>query len=234
MTDSDRKALAEMGKKFGRQVLEEIANVAKLDTILAWHRKCMFTDHHGRIIQAALDLIDLLNRQLADLDQQSGELLGLLAPQIEQLTSIPGVEALAARTILAEIGTNMRRFGSDARLASWAGMRPGKNESAGKRRRGKTRKGNRSLRRVLGQCAWATRKTPTFLGWTFRRLGGRKAALAVGHKTLVIVYHLPAEGTFYEEARYTHLQPRQEAQQRQRALKALERLGYHVTLERVA
>jgi transposase len=197
-----------------------------------------FTDHHGRIIQAALDLIDLLNRQIADLDQQVGELLGLLAPQIEQLTSIPGVEALAARTILAEIGTNMSRFGSDARLASWAGMCPGNNESAGKRRRGKTRKGHRYLRRVLVQCAWATRKTPTFLGRTFRRLGGRlggqKAALAVGHKILVIVYHLLAEGTFYEEARYTHLQPRQEAQQRQRALQALEWLGYHVTLERVA
>jgi transposase len=196
------------------------------------------TDHHGRLIQAALDLIDLLNRQIANLDQQVGELLGLLAPQIEQLTSIPGVEALAARTIFAEIGTNRSRFGSDARLASWAGMCPGKNESAGKRRRGKTRQGNRSLRRVFGQCAWTTRKTPTFLGRTCRRLegrlGGQKAALAVGHKILVIVYHLLAEGTFYEEARDTHLQPRQEAQQRQRALKALERLGSHVTLECVA
>jgi transposase len=156
------------------------------------------TDHHGRIIQAALDLIDRLNRQIADLAQQLGELLGLLAPQIEQRTSIPGVEALAARTILAEIGPNRSRCGSDARLASWAGMGPGKNESAGKRRRGKTRKGHRSLRRVFVQCAWATRKTPTFLGRTFRRLegrlGGQKAARAVGHTILVIVYHLPTPG----------------------------------------
>src|SRR5262245_31405127 len=114
-----------------------------------------------------------------------GELLGLLAPQSEPRTSIPGVEALAARPILAEIGTNMSRFGSDARLASWAGMCPGNNASVGKRRRGKTRKGNRSLRRVFVQCAWATRKTPTFFGRTFRRLegrlGGQKAARAVGH-----------------------------------------------------
>lgn len=88
------------------------------------------------------------------------------------------------------------------------------------------------------QCAWAARKTPTYLGRTFRRLeirlGGKKAAVAVAHKILVIVYHLLAEGTFYEEARYDHLQARQEAQQQQRAVKALERLGYHVTLERAA
>jgi transposase len=76
------------------------------------------------------------------------------------------------------------------------------------------------------------------LGRTFRRLearlGGKKAAMAVGHKILVIVYHLLAEGSFYDEERYDRLQPRQEEQQRKRAVKALERLGYQVTLERVA
>jgi transposase len=167
-----------------------------------------------------------------------GDLVAPLAPQLEQLTSIPGVETTSSRVILAEIGTEMSRFGSDSRLASWAGRCPGNDESAGKRRRGRTRKGNRYLRRVLVQCAWAARKTPTYLGQTFRRLearlGGKKAAMAVVHKILVIVYHLLAEGTFYDEARYNRLQPRQEAQQRKRAVKALERLGYQVTLERVA
>ena len=73
------------------------------------------------------------------------------------------------RDITAEIGTERRRFGSAKRLSSWAGVSPGNNESAGKRRKGRTRKGNRYLRRVLVQCAWAARKTPTFLGRTFRR-----------------------------------------------------------------
>jgi transposase len=195
-----------------------------------------FTDHHAWLIQGALELIDLLGRQLADLDQHIGELMAPLAPQLEQLTSIPGVEATAARAILAEIGTEMRHFGSAARLASWAGVCPGNDESAGKRRSGRTRKGNRYLRRVLVQCAWAARKTPTFLGQTFRRLegrlGGKKAAMAVAHKILVIGYHLLLEGTFYEEARYDHLQARQEERQQKRAVKALERLGYRVTLER--
>jgi transposase len=102
-----------------------------------------FTDHHAWLIQGALELIDLLDRQITDLDQHIGELMAPLAPQLEQLTSIPGVEATAARAILAEIGTDMRRFGSAARLASWAGVCPGNDESAGKRRSGRTRQGNR-------------------------------------------------------------------------------------------
>jgi transposase len=88
-----------------------------------------------------------MNRQIAEHDQQIGDLIAPLYPQIEQLISIPGVEATAARAILAEIGTDMTRFGSDARLASWAGVCPGNHESAGKRRRGQTLPGNRDLRR---------------------------------------------------------------------------------------
>jgi transposase len=195
------------------------------------------TDHHAWLIQGALELIDLLDRQITSLDQHIGELMAPLAPQMEQLTSIPGVEATAARAILAEIGTEMRHFGPAARLASWAGVCPGNDESAGKRRSGRTRKGNRYLRRVLVQCAWAARTTPTFLGHTCRRLegrrGGKKAAMAVAHKILVIGYHLLLEGTFYEEARYDHLQARQKERQQKRAVKTLERLGYRVTLERM-
>jgi hypothetical protein len=159
-------------------------------------------------------------------------------PQIEQLDSMPGVDATAARDILGEIGTDMSRFGSAARLASWAKISPGHNTSAGKRRQGRTGKGNRSLRRVLVQCAWAARKTSTFLGRTFRRLearlGGKRAAVAVGHKVLVIVYHLLWQGTYYEEQRYTDQRPKQEERDRKRAITALERLGYQVTLKRAA
>jgi hypothetical protein len=122
-------------------------------------------------------------------------------------------------------------------LASWAKVSPGNNASAGKRRQGRTGKGNRYLRRLLVQCAWAARKTSTFLGRTSRRLearlGGKRAAVAVGQKILVIVSHLLWQGTYYEEQRYADQRPRQEARDRKRAIKALERLGYHVTVERV-
>jgi transposase len=197
-----------------------------------------FTAHHAWLMQGALELIDPLDRQLADLDQHIGELIAPLAPQMEQLTSMPGVEATAARAILAETGTAMRHFGSAARLASWAGVCPGHDESAGKRRSGRTRQGNGDLRRVLVQCAWAARKPPTFLGHTCRRLegrlGGKKAAMAVAHTMLVMGYHLLLEGTCDEEARYDRLQIQPEERQQKHAVKALERLGYRVTLERWA
>jgi transposase len=188
-----------------------------------------FTTHHGTLLALLLELIEVLDRQMATLDQQIGALVAPLQAQIAQLESIPGVEIMAARDILAEMGTDMSRFGDAARLASWAGVCPGNHESAGKRYRGTTCKGNRYLRRVLVQCAWGARKTPTFLGRTFRRLVGRigkkKAALAIAHNILVLVSHLLAAGTCDEETRYEQWHPQQEARERQRALKALERLG---------
>jgi transposase len=197
-----------------------------------------FTEHHATLIAGALELVDVLGRQIAEIDQQLRELLSEMAPQLEQLGSIPGISDITARDIIAEIGLDMRRFGSASRLASWAGLSPGNNESAGKRHKGRTCKGNRYLRRVLVQCAWATRKTATFLGRTFRRLearlGSKKAAMAVAQKILVIIYHLLLEGTLYEEERYDRLWPRQEERERKRAITALERLGYAVPLDKVA
>jgi transposase len=115
---------------------------------------------------------------------------------------------------------------------------PGNNERAGKRRSGRTGKGHRYVRRLLVQCAWAARKTPTFLGRTFRRLAGRlgkkKAAVASAHKMLVLVYHLLAAGTYYNEQRDAHLQPQQEDRWQRRAVETLERLGSRVVLEKRA
>jgi len=191
------------------------------------------TEHHAWLIHGALERIDLLDRQMTDRDQHSGELMAPWAPPLEQLTSSPGVEATAARAILAEIGTEMRHLGSAARLASWAGVCPGHDERAGTRRSGRMRKGHRDLRRVLVQCAWAARKPPTFRGHTCRRLerrlGGKKAAMAVAHKILMMGYHLVLEGTCDEEERYDRLPSRQEARPQKRAVKALERLGDRVT-----
>ena len=87
-----------------------------------------FTAHHGRLIQSALELIDLLDRQIAELDQHIGELVAPLQPQIAQLDSIPGVDVIAARDIIAEIGTDIQRFGSATRLSAWASVSPGNNE----------------------------------------------------------------------------------------------------------
>jgi transposase len=175
---------------------------------------------------------------MATLDQHIGTLMAPLQAQSAQLESIPGVERMAARDILAEMGMDLSRFGDAARLASWHGVWPGTQESAGKRPRGKTCKGNRYRRRVLVQWAWGARQTPPFLGRPLRhlevRIGQKKAALALAHTIRVIVSHLLALGTSYAEARYDPWNPRQAARERQRAIKALERLGSTVTGERAA
>ncbi|MCP4539028.1 MAG: IS110 family transposase, partial [Chloroflexi bacterium] len=197
-----------------------------------------FTEHHGMLIQLNLELIDKLNDQIAKLDQRCEQLMEPMQEQADQLDSIPGVGPKAAKIIISEIGTDMSRFGSAARLSSWAGLCPGNNESAGKRKSGKTRKGNRYLRRVLTECAWAARKTDSFLGDTFarlqKRIGGKKAAVAVAHKILVIVYHLLNEGAEYDEERYNRPRRKQEELQRNRALSVLKRLGYEVELKLAA
>jgi len=149
------------------------------------------TAHHARRSAGALALVEVLGRQMAEIAQQLPEGLGPMAPPREQRDSMPGVDAMTARDLMAEIGLAMTRFGSASRLAAGAGLSPGNHDRAGKRRKGRTRKGHRYLRRVLGQWAWATRKTSTLLGRTLRRwearVGSKKAAVAVAQKIVVII-----------------------------------------------
>lgn len=191
-----------------------------------------FTEHHAFLIRLGLESLDQSNRQIRELDSQIGSLMEPMREEVSRLTSIPGVSETAARVILSEIGTDMTRFGCAGRLASWAGLCPGNNESAGKRLSGKTCRGNRYLRRITVECAWAARNTDTFLSRTFCRLqariGGKKAAVAVAHKILVIGFHLLNEGEFYDDGRYDHHKQRERVRQTDRALKTLERLGYRV------
>ena len=205
---------------------------------LAWALTGQCTAHHGRRIPGEREWMALLERQSAALDAQIRQATEPCAPQLEQLPSLPGINAITARDSIAERGAEMRRCGSARRVSSWAGVSPGHNESAGTRRKGRTGKGHRSLRRVLGQGAWAARKTPTCIGRTCRRvesrLGRKKAAMAVAHKILVILSQVLMDGPFYDESRSDRHDAREEAREKKRALAALERLGYHVPLSPVA
>jgi transposase len=136
---------------------------------LAWALPGQCTAPHGRLIQGERALMELLERQMAARDEQMRHATEACEPQREHRQSIPGSQSITARDILAEIGAAMSRCGSAQRLSSWAGVSPGNNERAGKRRKGRSRKGHRYLRRVVGPCAWAARKTPTCVGRTFRR-----------------------------------------------------------------
>ena len=191
-----------------------------------------FTEQHGFLIGQTLQHIDFIDAQIKKLDDRITKQVAPMEDAVLQLDTIPGVDVRAAQMIIAEIGTDMKRFGSGRRLASWSGMCPGNNESAGKKKSGRTLSGNRWLRRVLTQCAWAARKTETHLGRTFRRLerriGGKRAAVAVGHKILVVVFQLLLNGTFYED-RSTYQTHEREALYHKQLIAQLERAGFSVT-----
>jgi transposase len=155
------------------------------------------------------------------------------------LVSIPGISDRAAFGILAEIGVNMQQFPTASHLASWAGVCPGNNESAGKRLSGKTRKGNPWLRRLLLQAAHVVaRQKHGYLTAQFHRIaarrGKKRAGMAVAHSILVIIYHLLDEGVSYEEHGEAFFEERDRQLTEKRLVHQLERLGHQVTLHPLA
>jgi transposase len=189
-----------------------------------------FNEHHAFQLQNLLEQFDALDRAVARYDERIEAVSAEFADPIERLCTIPGVNRTSARVIIAEIGTDMSQFGSPQRLSSWAGLCPGNNESAGKRRSGRTRKGNRHLRAILTECAWAARRTLSFLGRTFAklqaRLGGNKAALAIAHKILVVAYRLLETGGKYDETRYAAPTEKEVKRTLDRAMRKIRALGY--------
>lgn len=155
---------------------------------------------------------------------------------VKLLDTIPGIAETAAQIIVSEIGVDMEQFATAKQLASWAGMCPGNNESAGKRRSGKTSKGNRYLRAVLVQSAWvASHQKETYLAAQYKRLvkrmGKKKALVAVGHTILVIVWHLLKKKRSYEELGGDYFDCRYKDQQKKRLIRQLQSLGLKVTVE---
>jgi transposase len=159
-----------------------------------------------------------------------------LWPALWRLTTIPGISRRVAEVALAEIGSDMGRFATHQHLASWAGVCPGNNESAGKRRSGRTAHGNGWLRVALGQAAWAaTRTKGTYLSAPYRRLvrrcGKKKALLAVAHSLRVMCYHVLKKGAPYRELGADYLEKLAPEQRARQLVRHLEKLGHKVSLE---
>jgi transposase len=196
--------------------------------------------HHRTLIADHLTHIDFLDERIAFITQEIQKHMDEHFPDDDEslrlLDTIPGVDRKTAELILAEVGSDMSRFPSADHLASWAGLTPGNNQSAGKKRSSRTRKGDRWLRSGLIQAAHAAaRKNTCYLAGQYHRLaarrGAKKAAVAVAHSILVIAYHILSRREPYRDLGPNYFDERKREATVQRLTHRLENLGYRVSLE---
>jgi transposase len=193
------------------------------------------TDHHRFLLRLLLEHLDHLGRLVSQLDARIEQLTAPDAEAMTLLTTIPGIKQHTAEVLLAEVGPTVDPFPTAGQFASWAGMCPGNNESAGKRRTGRTRRANRWLRQAVVQAGWAaSHSKKTYLGARYRRVarrrGAKRALMAVGHTLLVIVYRVLRRREAYREIGadyYDRLQPERLTRH---LVHRLEQLGHKVTL----
>jgi transposase len=227
--EHDPKVLAELARGRLRNKLPELREALR----------GRFSAHHALLVRLALDHVEQLERSITALDAEVDRVIAPFAQARDRLDTITGVGKRAAESMIAEIGVDMSVFPTAAHLASWAALCPGNNVTGGKRRSGRTRKGNVWLGDILVECAWAAaRSRDTYLAaqyWRLaRRIGKKKAAVAVGHSILVIAWHLLANDCDYADLGGDFFVRRDSDRARQRAVARLQALGYRVALEPLA
>lgn len=225
----DPAVLAELAQ--GRLRDKRPALVRALQGRMGAHQRFLLGQHLAHLAH--------LETSIAAVSAEIAERLRPFAAEQDLLRTIPGVGQRTAEVLLAEMGTSVDRFPSAAHLASWAGMCPGNDESAGKRRSGTTRKGRPALRGALVEAARAAgRSKGTYLGAQYQRLAGRRgakrAAVAVGHSILVSAYHILRDTAPYHDLGPTYFDEHDRAAVERRLVRRLEGLGHKVTLEPAA
>ena len=221
--NNDPKELAQLAKRKLRSKIPELEK-ALLGNLRV---------HHRLIIEQLLADIALFAAQIAELDAHIESLLQKNNDDIDRLDSTPGISRRVAEVIIAEAGTDMSRFPSARHFASWIGLCPGQNESAGKRRSGKTRKGNRALRGALVEAAHgAVRKKGSYLGAQYRRIaarrGRKKALIAVAHSVAIIIYNILTHKTPYRELGDDYIDKLNPSRVLNRLAKRIQNLGFQV------
>jgi len=228
----------------GKTDVEALANLArgKLRSKLPQLRKALeghFSDHHRFLVAQMLAHIDYLEESLGEVSRQIDEQIRPFAEQKQLLMTIPGVQDKVAEAIMAEIGLDMEQFPTDRNLISWAGLCPGNNQSAGKRKSGKTRKGDRWLRAFLTEAAWAAvREDDSYLAAQFHRLaprkGKKKAIVAVVSSLLQAAYYILRDRVSYRDLGRDFYVKRNQDAIRRRCIRQLQQLGYQVQLTEYA
>lgn len=195
--------------------------------------------HQKMMLNAQLRHIDFLNEEIQTLSEEIESRMRPFEVAIEALDGIPGISRTNAEQILCETGIDMSRFPTHRHFASWAALCPGSNESAGKRKSGKTRKGNMALKAALTQAAISASRTKgTYFNAMYHRLAARrgknKAIVAVAHAILVTIYHMLKDGSSYQDLGFNHFNEINHQATVKRSIKRLESMGYKVTVEPAA
>jgi len=224
---SNPEQLAELALGRLRQKIPELK--------LALEGNC--TEHHRYLLGRLLSHVGYLEKQKGAFSQRISQRLNELLPEAacKRLDRIPGINRTTIENVLAEIGVDMTVFPDEHHLASWCGMCPGNEESAGRRLRSRTRKGNRWLRRALVEAAWAASHVKkSYLQAQYRRLAGKRgkkrALLAVGHSLLVIIYHVLKNNVEYCDLGPNYFDRLDPERMRRYLVKRLQSLGFDVTL----
>jgi transposase len=225
---TDPDVLAEMAKTRLRARLPELRKALN----------ARFREHHGFLVAQVLAHVDYLDDAIAQVDERITAALEPSQAAMTVLLSIPGIQRRTAEVVIAEIGTDMTRFPTSRHLASWAGLCPGNNESAGKRKHGRTTKGSPWLRTALVEAALGATRKNGYLQAKYRRVrsrrGHQRAVIAVAHAQLEIIHTLLSRGELYTDLGADFFERQQAEQLTRRAIRQLERLGHQVILKEAA
>jgi transposase len=228
--ERDPEVLAELAKGRMRSKIPELT--------LALRGR--FNDHHALLLQVHLDHIDQLDAHMATIDARIEARTVPFDRQFAHLLTIPGVAEVTARVVIAEVGVDMTVFPTAGHLASWSGLCPGNNESAGKHRSGHTTHGNPWLAETLVQAAWAaTRQHDSWLRARYyrlaKRIGRKRAIIAIAHSMIIAIWWMLSEDCDYQDlgADFYDRFVNTEAETR-RLVRRLEHLGHHVALDTTA